>query len=55
LNAPGAKHSQIGSHVKMTRGGAHVSVPLHDPVKRETLASILRTLEMTADELRQLL
>ena len=49
-----AKHSQIGSHVKMTRGGAHVSVPLHDPVKRGTLASILRTVEMTADELRQL-
>jgi predicted RNA binding protein YcfA (HicA-like mRNA interferase family) len=49
------KHSQIGSHVKMTRGGAHVSVPLHDPVKRGTLAGILRTVEMTADELRRLL
>jgi len=49
------KHSQVGSHIKMTRGGAHVSVPLHDPVKRGTLASILRSVEMTADELRQLL
>jgi hypothetical protein len=39
----------------MTRGGAHVSVPLHDPVKRGTLASILRTVEMIADELRLLL
>jgi hypothetical protein len=37
------------------RAGAHVSVPLHDPVKRGTRASILRTVEMTADELRQLL
>ena len=49
------KHSQVGSHIKMTRGGAYVSVPLHDPVKRGTLASILRSVEMTADELRQLL
>jgi len=49
------KHSQMGSHIKMTRGGAHVSVPLHDPIKRGTLASILRTVEMTADELRRLL
>ncbi|MGH7728374.1 MAG: type II toxin-antitoxin system HicB family antitoxin [Vulcanimicrobiaceae bacterium] len=37
------KHSQVGSHV------------LHDPVKRGTLASILRTVEMTADELRRFL
>ncbi len=32
------KHSQVGSHVKMTRGG-----------------SILRTVEMTVDELRRLI
>jgi len=49
------KHSQVGSHVKMTRGAAHVSVPLHKPVKRGTLASILRTVEMTAEDLRRLL
>ena len=44
------KHSQVSSHIKMTRGSAHVSVPLHDPIKRGTLASILRTVEMTADD-----
>jgi predicted RNA binding protein YcfA (HicA-like mRNA interferase family) len=50
-----AKHSQIGSYVKDDSGRRARSVPLHDPVKRGPLASILRTVEMTADELRQLL
>ena len=49
------RHSQVGSHVKLTRAGAHVSVPLHASIKRGTLASILRSVEMTADELRRLI
>ena len=44
-----------GSHVRLERGSAHVSVPLHDPLKRGTLAQILDDVGMTADDLRRLL
>ena len=30
-----------GSHVRMERDGDHVSIPLHNPVRRGTLAAIL--------------
>jgi predicted RNA binding protein YcfA (HicA-like mRNA interferase family) len=46
LQAAGCvKHSQVGSHVKLTRGMAHVSIPLHDPVKRSS-KRIARIVEM---------
>ena len=44
-----------GSHVRLARGESHVSVPLHDPVKRGTLAQILDDVGMSSDELRKLL
>jgi predicted RNA binding protein YcfA (HicA-like mRNA interferase family) len=44
-----------GSHVRLERGGEHVSVPLHDPVKRGTLAQILEDVGMSPSELRSLL
>jgi predicted RNA binding protein YcfA (HicA-like mRNA interferase family) len=44
-----------GSHVRLERGDAHVSVPLHDPIKRGTLAAILADVGMTSDELRKIL
>ena len=44
-----------GSHVRLERGSAHVTVPLHNPVKRGTLAAILDDAQMTADDLRALL
>ena len=48
------KHSQVGSHAKMVNGEAHVTVPLHDH-KRGTLSAILRTVGMTAEDLKALL
>jgi predicted RNA binding protein YcfA (HicA-like mRNA interferase family) len=44
-----------GSHVRMEREGHHVSIPLHNPVKRGTLATILADVGMSPDELRRLL
>ena len=44
-----------GSHVRMDRGNRHVSIPLHNPVKRGTLASILDDAGMAVDQLQQLL
>jgi predicted RNA binding protein YcfA (HicA-like mRNA interferase family) len=44
-----------GSHVRLERDGAHVSVPLHNPIKRGTLAGILADVKMTGEELRSLL
>jgi len=42
-----------GSHVRMEREGHHVSIPLHNPLRRGTLATILDDVGMTADELRR--
>lgn len=46
---------QKGSHVRMEREGRHLSIPLHDVVKRGLLAQILEDAGMTADDLRQLI
>jgi len=46
---------QKGSHVRLQRGYRHVSVPLHETLKRGTLAGILKDAGMTVDELRRLL
>jgi predicted RNA binding protein YcfA (HicA-like mRNA interferase family) len=46
---------QRGSHVRLSQAGRHVSVPMHDPLKRGTLAQILDDIGMTADDLRGLL
>ena len=44
-----------GSHVRLERNGAHVSVPLHDPLRRGTLAAILEDAGISVDDLRRLL
>jgi hypothetical protein len=41
--------------LRLERDGRHVSVPMHDPLKRGTLSQILDDVGMTADELRALL
>jgi predicted RNA binding protein YcfA (HicA-like mRNA interferase family) len=48
---------QAGSHLTLERGDLHATVPLHGtrPVAKGTLAGILRSCEMTADDLRALL
>jgi predicted RNA binding protein YcfA (HicA-like mRNA interferase family) len=48
---------QAGSHVTLERGALHVTVPQHGsrPVAKGTVAAILRSAEMTGDELRRLL
>lgn len=43
---------QRGSHVKLRRADAVCVVPLHDPIKKGTLAGILRQAKITADDLR---
>ncbi len=44
-----------GSHVIMERGPIEVVVPDHRTVAKGTLAAILRTVDMTPDDLRALL
>jgi predicted RNA binding protein YcfA (HicA-like mRNA interferase family) len=44
-----------GSHVIMQNGAVEVAVPEHRTIAKGTLAAILRTVEMTTDELRALL
>jgi hypothetical protein len=39
----------------MEREGRHLSIPMHDTVKRGLLAQILEDAGMTADDLRQLI
>ena len=48
---------QIGSHARMVRDGAYVTVAMHSgrDVARGTLKSILSQAGMTADELLELL
>lgn len=42
--------SQSGSHVKLGRGDISCIVPLHNEVKKGTLAGILRQAQLTPDE-----
>ena len=48
---------QVGSHVTLERGHLHATVPMHGsrPLKKGTLAGILRSCEMSAADLRKLL
>jgi predicted RNA binding protein YcfA (HicA-like mRNA interferase family) len=46
---------QRGSHIRLERDGRHLSVPMHDPLKRGTLAQILDDAGMSVDDLRRLL
>ncbi len=41
---------QRGSHVFMQRGEASVTVPLHNPVKKSTLKSILNQAGVSLEE-----
>jgi predicted RNA binding protein YcfA (HicA-like mRNA interferase family) len=48
---------QEGSHVTLERGDLHATVPVHGsrPLAKGTLAGILRSAEMSSDDLRKLL
>ena len=41
---------QRGSHVQMTDGSRHVTVPAHDAIRPGTLKSMLRQAGMSVDE-----
>lgn len=41
---------QRGSHVHMSKGNRHLTVPLHDPIKRGTLRSAIRQSGLTVEE-----
>jgi predicted RNA binding protein YcfA (HicA-like mRNA interferase family) len=42
---------QTGSHVRMTRGGRHITVPLHRNLVVGTLQSILRQAGIRSEDL----
>lgn len=44
---------QRGSHIRLVKGAAAVTVPNHAPVKPGTLASILRQAGASVEELRE--
>jgi predicted RNA binding protein YcfA (HicA-like mRNA interferase family) len=48
---------QVGSHLTLERSDLHATVPMHGnrPVAKGTPAGILRSCEMTADDLRNIL
>ena len=41
---------QRGSHVVLQRGADMVTVPMHDPVKKSTLKSILKQADVTLED-----
>jgi predicted RNA binding protein YcfA (HicA-like mRNA interferase family) len=47
--------SQKGSHIKLERGSFTIIVPAHKPIKRSTLAAILKQAGLTVDEFLELL
>jgi predicted RNA binding protein YcfA (HicA-like mRNA interferase family) len=48
---------QVGSHLTLERGDLHATVPMHGgrPIAKGTLAGILRSCEMSAGDLRNIL
>jgi predicted RNA binding protein YcfA (HicA-like mRNA interferase family) len=46
---------QTGSHVRLERAGEHVTIPLHKPLRRGTLAALIDAADITPDDLRRLL
>jgi predicted RNA binding protein YcfA (HicA-like mRNA interferase family) len=49
------KVRQTGSHVRMERSRDHVTIPLHKPLRRGTLAALIDAAGMSPDDLRRLL
>lgn len=47
--------SQRGSHIKLARGSLTIIVPAHKPIKRSTLAGILKHADLALDEFLDLL
>ncbi len=41
---------QRGSHVVLQKGADMVTVPMHDPVKKSTLKSILKQADVTLED-----
>jgi predicted RNA binding protein YcfA (HicA-like mRNA interferase family) len=48
---------QAGSHLTLEKGALHATVPVHGsrPLAKGTVAAILRSAEISADDLRRLL
>ncbi|HTD35362.1 MAG TPA: type II toxin-antitoxin system HicA family toxin [Candidatus Elarobacter sp.] len=46
---------QSGSHVRLELHGEHVTIPLHKPLRRGTLAALIDAAGISADHLRELL
>ncbi len=46
---------QKGSHIKLERGSLTIIVPAHKPIKRTTLAGILKQAGLTVEEFLDLL
>ena len=46
---------QKGSHIKLERGSLTIIVPAHKPIKRSTLAGILKQAGLAVDEFLDLL
>jgi predicted RNA binding protein YcfA (HicA-like mRNA interferase family) len=47
--------SQKGSHIKLERGSLTIIVPAHKPIKRTTLAGILKQAGLTLEQFLDLL
>jgi predicted RNA binding protein YcfA (HicA-like mRNA interferase family) len=41
---------QDGSHIRMSRGGVHLTVPNHNPILPKTLQSMLRQAGVSLEE-----
>ncbi|WP_028986980.1 type II toxin-antitoxin system HicA family toxin [Thermicanus aegyptius] len=41
---------QKGSHIHLVKKERHVTIPLHDPIKRGTLRNAIRQAGMTVEE-----
>lgn len=41
---------QKGSHIHLVKSKYHVTIPMHDPIKRGTLRSAIRQAGMTVEE-----
>ncbi len=46
---------QEGSHIRMTKGGCHVTIPNHRVLLPKTLQSILKQANITREEFRDAL
>ena len=55
LEKAGFRIARQGKHIVMTDGGRILTIPRHDPVNANTLATIVRAAGLTAEKFRDLL